>query len=211
MRYFPRRWRSSSFRLAAGFSRPQRAWVSTPSIKVPGPSTTTWERSAARVKNSDNSSINNGVYLEAIRETHDPSRHVKTIEDELKATIGQALGRQGHKILTAVQGMADALADYEDLLQHEHERSDDDVQACVVRYNERRREAIQARWELIVHRQAAGFIVSNHKYVMDNYPIAEALSADSTKQADTKNKKEEPPRKVFGDQLDWWQRIGRWR
>lgn len=38
-------------------------------------------------------------YLEHIRDVHDPSQHLKTIEDELKGTIGKALGKQGQKIL----------------------------------------------------------------------------------------------------------------
>ena len=38
-------------------------------------------------------------YLEAIRQTHDPALHIKTLEEELAGSIGQALGKQGRKVL----------------------------------------------------------------------------------------------------------------
>jgi hypothetical protein len=45
-----------------------------------------------------------------------PAWQVQTIEDELKATIGQALGRQGRKLLTALQqGMQREWQHYQDL------------------------------------------------------------------------------------------------
>ena len=179
----------------------------TPSIKIPGPATTTWERSAVRVKNTD---INN-PYLEAIRDTHDPTLHLKTIEDELKSTIGKALGKQGDKILQAVCQMKEEFQVYEKYLE-EHETIDHpEVQASAMRYNEIRKRAITARWELMVHRQAAGFIVNNHKYVMEHYPISEALPLSSSEEANKPIENKKKPAKKFGDQLDWWQRIGRWR
>jgi len=54
-------------------------------MRIPGPASTSWERGAKLVKDVDKVS---NRYLEAIRETHDPSFHIKTIEDELKETIG---------------------------------------------------------------------------------------------------------------------------
>ena len=76
-------------------------------------------------------------------------------------------------------------------------------------HNEYRKNCEKARWELIVHRQAVGFIVGNHKYVTEKFPIAEALPEEGiTKEEETAKPK---PKKVFGDQLDWWQKIGRWR
>ena len=54
------------------------------------------------------------------------------------------------------------------------ERCHPSVVKSAKRFNEHRQEAIKARWELTVHRQAVGFIVGNHQYVTQNYPIAEA-------------------------------------
>ena len=65
--------------------------------------TATWQRSAIKVKNTE--LYKDNPYLDAIRQTHDPSQHIKTIEDELKQTIGQALGKQGRKIQWAVTEM----------------------------------------------------------------------------------------------------------
>ena len=55
----------------------------------------------------------------------------------------------------------------------------------------------------------------NHKYVMEKFPIGEPLYeppeedvANGDMDMDKTSKKE--PKK-FGDQLDWWQTIGRWK
>ena len=158
----------------------------------------TWERAARRVKNVD--AEKDSLYMDAIRDTHDPSMHLKTIEDELKGTIGKALGKQGQKIHYHVTRMQEAYAQYQ-------EKPSPQVAAA---FNACRKQAIQARWELLVHRQAAGFIVNNHKYVMEHYPIADALPEDGEVDVRDEPKETKSP-KSFGDQLDWWQKIGRWR
>jgi len=83
-------------------------------------------------------------------------------------------------------------------------------------YNRHRASALQARWELIVHRQAVGFTVNNHGYVLESYPIPDALpvgdgerrrgGADEGSSSEKKLTSKELP-----GQLDWWQRVGRWR
>lgn len=42
---------------------------------------TVWERQAKSIQNTD---FENSKYLDTLRLTHDPSLHIKTIEDELK-------------------------------------------------------------------------------------------------------------------------------
>ena len=76
-----------------------------------------------------------------------------------------------------------------------------------------RKQAVQARWELMVHRQAAGFVVDNHRHVQKHYPISEALPLSTSEEANQPSSQpsKDKPRKKFGDQLDWWQKIGRWR
>ena len=71
------------------------------SYAATGPSTRlkSWESGARLVRNT---TVENNKYLEHIREVHDPSQHLKTIEDELKGTIGKALGKQGEKVLQAL-------------------------------------------------------------------------------------------------------------
>ena len=87
------------------------------------------------------------------------------------------------------------------------------------RYNEARERAITARWELLVHRQAVGFTVGNHAYVHNAFRIPDALPAklddllpnDDTMQQTKPPETVKPKKEKFGDQLDWWQRIGRWK
>lgn len=186
------------------------------SANGPSPTQTTWERAAVRVKNTDTEK--NNPYLDLIRDTHDPSLHLKTIEDELQGSIGKALGKQGQKILMFTKMMNQEYQRYEALLAQTGSSNlhtiKDELHNIAVKFNDHRKSAIQARWELMVHRQAAGFIVNNHKHVTEHYPIADALPTefDVDHANETSNDKvDESSKKQFGDQLDWWQRIGRWK
>ncbi|GAX25185.1 hypothetical protein FisN_16Hh022 [Fistulifera solaris] len=175
----------------------------------------TWQRAAVRVKNTETEK--NNPYLELIRDTHDPSLHLKTIEEELQGSIGKALGKQGQKIRLYVQLMQQEYQRYETLLQQTAEDQQTirkELAEVALAYNEHRKQAIQARWELMVHRQAAGFIVNNHQHVMEHYPIAEALPIDYDDKENlpkSESTRKEKKMQQFGDQLDWWQRVGRWK
>jgi len=198
-----------------------------------GPSeqqSTSWERGAKRVQHT---TIENNQYLEHIRDVHDPSQHLKTIEEELMGTIGQALGKQGEKIMVYRRLMEQERHRYEDLaknlkesrkdLKDDSNSMDDDdqlLQEYAISHNNYRKECLHARWELIVHRQAAGFIVENHKFVMKNYPIGDMLpvttnigtsSCESDTTLHNNDSSKTKKKKIFTDQLDWWAQIGRWK
>ncbi|VEU45333.1 unnamed protein product [Pseudo-nitzschia multistriata] len=189
-----------------------------------------WESGARMVQNT---TVEN-KYLEHIREVHDPSQHIKTIEDELKGSIGKALGKQGQKVLMYARLMEEERQRYQDLLlelrgqareAEPHtpspavERTDDvdrhpELSKIAISHNEYREQCLHARWELIVHRQAVGFIVGNHKYVTDKFPVGDALPVPSEDGEDERataaaSAEKSKKKKVFTDQLDWWQRIGR--
>jgi hypothetical protein len=118
-----------------------------------------WESGARLVKNIK---IEN-QYLDLIRDTHDPSLHIKTIEDELKGTIGKALGKQGDKVNMFLRAMEKEKQTYLKLLEEEkRDSSDPAVVEAVKKFNFYRKKGIQARWELIVHRQAVGFTVREY-------------------------------------------------
>uniref|UniRef100_A0A7R9ZS10 Uncharacterized protein n=1 Tax=Craspedostauros australis TaxID=1486917 RepID=A0A7R9ZS10_9STRA len=174
-----------------------RFFASPPTIKGPSQQLKSWESGARAVKNTQ---VEN-QYLEHIREVHDPSSHLKTIEDELKGTIGQALGKQGQKVLGGLQRM-------EAQRQVYLETGD---AAAAQQYNEERERTLKYRWELIVHRQAVGFTVGNHSYVLEKFPIPEKLAVGDEDVAEQEQEQPKEKKKKFGDQLDWWQRVGRWR
>jgi hypothetical protein len=169
------------------------------------------------VKNTDKSN----EYLDTIRKTTDPGLHLKTIEDELRGTMGKALGKQGEKILRFVRAMAKERQRYDELLEKgDTEIFSRDVKKTAERYNELRKEAMKARWELLVHRQAVGFIVDNHNTVARHFPIGGPLplridkdesGVDGRNGEDGRNGRVEAKKEKFGTQTDWWQRIGRWR
>jgi len=167
-------------------------------------------------------------YLENIRAVHDPSLHLKTLEDELRGTMGKALGRQGQKIMKSLRCMQQHREKYEKILLtlKEKRKEDESFQFSTLKnemretanlYNKFREQAKVARWELIVHRQAIGFIVNNHDFVIKKFPIGEPLPIDeesnSTQEGNTwkQNKAKDEIERNFTGQLDWWQRIGRWR
>jgi hypothetical protein len=191
--------------------------------KIGGKSGAVWERMAVAVKYSEKETTN--TYLNTIRATHDPTMELKTVEDELKGTIGKALGRQGHKIMLAKQLMEKELQRYNDLLKSHSTNQNSMCHADIINaarnYNEYRKQALQARWELTVQRQAAGFIVNNHNYVTEQYPIATALPVptenDTRENAMNNNNSNvtgtngDQKVKTVTDQLQWWERVGRWR
>jgi len=184
---------------------------------MPSRPSTSWERGAKLVKNTDTSN----QYLEHIRKTHDPALHVKTIEDELRGAMGKALGKQGEKILRFVKAMGQERKRYDELRADPHcSRSTDELERVVKRYNDIRSEALKARWELLVHRQAVGFIVDNHNTVANTFPIGDPLRLEDDENlspneesgdGETTGNAKEQERQQFGTQTDWWQRIGRWR
>jgi len=127
------------------------------------------------------------------------------------------LGKQGDKILNAIREMKEYKLRYDQSISEEsfHEAVD-----VAHRYNEARERAIKARWELLVHRQAVGFTVGNHAYVHNAFRIPDALPVklddlipnnDDSMQQTIHSETVKPKKEKFGDQLDWWQRIGRWK
>ena len=172
-----------------------------------------WESGAKIVKNTK---VEN-QYLDHIRDMHDPSLHLKTLEDELKGTIGAALGKQGEKILSTLRLMEEEKQKYYELLEDHGPNCRVAIESAK-QHNEYRQQCMKARWELIVHRQAVGFIVGNHKFVMEKFPIGDALPEDVVEDAvddatddESTTKTDFTAKRKFGDQLDWWERVGRWK
>lgn len=195
------------------------------------------------VKKTDTSN----QYLEHIRDLHDPSMQLKTLEDELKGTMGKALGKQGEKVLHHLRKMNEQKEKYEKMIEESfvmHSTSEDaeikntsldpnvhdlsklsecikkELFATIKNHNRFRQDAIQARWELLVHRQAIGFITQNHRFVHEKFPIPDMLdvpsglgeySINGNGKEKTKVRNTEPVKRNFGDQLDWWERFGRWK
>jgi len=151
---------------------------------------------------------------------HDPTVHVKTLEDEIRGTMGKALGSQASKILNYLKLMKQEREKYEALEQQiqmqTHSSSllemKQKLREIMIKHNEYHKEAHKARWELIVHRQAVGFLVRNHEIVYENYPIGDKIfEKEEGDQCRNNNIGETDEDHNFKTQLDWWQRIGRWR
>jgi len=199
-------------------------------LEPPSRSTTSWERSAQMVKKSAESKVNNvehREYMARISSMHDPSVHVKTLEDEIRGSMGKALGKQSLKIQLYLNLMKHEREKYDELakkienLPPNHIQNLDDMKRTLreiaMKHNGYRKEAHTARWELIVHRQAVGFIVRNHEIVLEKYPIGDKIpdvlnhcideQQSSNRTVDVKKSKSDS---FSTTQLDWWQRVGRW-
>ena len=111
-------------------------------------------------------------YLEAF----DPALHIKTLEEELAGSIGQALGKQGRKVLMWMKVMEQEKQNYENLIAKRAGLKE--IQKIVLTHNDAREKAITPRLELTVHRQAAGFRIKNHKFVHDMFRIDDKLSME---------------------------------
>lgn len=164
-------------------------------------------------------------YVDVVRQEVDPAAHLKTIEDELCAAIGKALGRQGEKVQRAICEMTQHHTQY---MQFLHAQAYKDASESATRYNDARKRAIQYRWELLVHRQAVGFTVDNHSVVHKTFPIDEVLPVETVEikiasrlladinkanNSDDYISLDKPvtKEKVWGDQLSWWENVGRWK
>lgn len=203
--------------------------------------TASWERGAKLVKDTNT----RNKYLEHIRDTHDPSLHLKTLEDELKGTMSKALGNQGGKVVQLLSRLDQERARYDEILSHSRDYDPSGNIKCqgsmdlsglshssksllfktVQNHNRLRKQALDARWELLVHRQAVGFITNNHKFVHEKFPIPDMLELPGNDEdwkdihndaiiqdaTSRKNVNKEGVVRNFGDQLDWWERIGRWK
>lgn len=199
------------------YSSPLSTSSSSNSPKAPTKAASSWERSAKLVKNTD---VTN-PYLDRVRaEVVDPALQLKTIEDELCGAIGKALGKQGEKVLMAIRQMKEEQARYLECIRG---RALEDALRSAQLHNDARKRAIKARWELLVHRQAVGFTVDNHRVVIETFPISEAplpekmeeilaiVSLEDNKPMPEGSSAKKTPKKVWGDQLSWWQSVGRWR
>jgi len=124
------------------------------------------------------------------------------------------LGKQGEKVLFAIREMKEHMNDYTKYIE---DQSYNEAFQSAQMYNNARRNAIKFRWELLVHRQAVGFTVDNHSVVHETYNIGDQLPTrledivDENGEPKQQHADESTKKKKWGDQLSWWQRVGRWK
>lgn len=101
-------------------------------------------------------------YLDRLRARVDPARAQSDLETEIRAEIAAALGRAEDKVNAALLRLELAGRALDDALGP-------DRPARTTDFNARRTDALHARWELLVHREAVGF---RRNGVLDElYPI----------------------------------------
>lgn len=102
-------------------------------------------------------------YLDRLRERLDVAAAQEQLEVEIVREMAQALGRAEEKVLVALLRL--------DVAARDIDRAADGAERgrLVLRYNEFRSEALAARHELLVHREAVG--IRRNQVLESLYPV----------------------------------------
>jgi hypothetical protein len=154
-------------------------------MKPPKEDQTSWKRLAEQIKQEKKSGEPQSEYLDRIRGSYDVNDHVLKIEEEVIQEIASSLGRTGDKcnykfyVMEAQGRMCDDVN-----AQARRNPGDPAIQAAleatVSEFNRMRKEAEEARKDLIIHRQAVGFQTSNHAAVYEKWPLPARRASDGT-------------------------------
>jgi hypothetical protein len=101
-------------------------------------------------------------YLERLRQRLDVEQAHATLEQEIVQEIAAALGRTATKLDYALLRLELAERDL-------RAATSDDVAACAARFDALREEALRARHELLIHREAVG--IRRNDVLEQLYPI----------------------------------------
>jgi hypothetical protein len=118
-----------------------------------------WKTLVSELKDSGYQS----PYLDRLRQRLDVEQAHATLEQEIVQEIAAALGRTATKLDYALLRLELAERDLRAAA------SDDDVAACAARFDALREEALQARHELLIHREAVG--IRRNDVLEQLYPI----------------------------------------
>lgn len=101
-------------------------------------------------------------YLDRLRQRLDVEQAHATLEQEIVQEIAAALGRTATKLDYALLRLELAERDL-------RAATSDDVAACAARFDALREEALRARHELLIHREAVG--IRRNDVLEQLYPI----------------------------------------
>lgn len=119
-----------------------------------------WKSLVERLENRDDFE---SPYLDRLKARLGVAEISRSIEREILEEMAYALCRSSDKLNVALLEV--------DLARHEatHAASVELRRAKVAQYHQRRREAMRARWEFIVHREALGLY--RHDIVDEEFPV----------------------------------------
>jgi hypothetical protein len=101
-------------------------------------------------------------YLDRLRARVDVAQAQTSLETEIIAEMASALGRAEDKLNVALLRLEIATRELADAGPSDRDR-------CLVAYDTRHREAIIARWEFVIHREAVG--IWRNELIEQLYPI----------------------------------------
>jgi hypothetical protein len=131
--------------------------------KAPSKAEPAWTRLANKLKNQEVPPHLADSVKNKVASVED---HVSHLEEELREEMAKALGKTGRTCvyLFSLLKAADAECDSADLTLEQRKEA-------IETYNEIRRSAEQARYELVIHRQAIGLTWRNQAIVEAEFPL----------------------------------------
>lgn len=122
-----------------------------------------WKRLVERLKAQDFES----TYLDRLDRRLTLAAGRSSLEEEIIEEMAYALTRSADKINVALLEL--------DVLRRDYDQAGSAAERkrLAEAFNEKRREAMRARWELMVHREALGFL--RHDGMEEDFPIPPAL------------------------------------
>jgi hypothetical protein len=108
------------------------------------------------------------VYLDRLRARVDVAQAQSSLEKEIIGEMAAALGRAADKVDAALLRLELATRELD-------AAGPDDRERCAAIYERRHAEATQARWELVIHREALG--IWRNELIEELYPIPVRRSA----------------------------------
>ena len=132
-----------------------------------------WHRIAAKVQDGDYEGAADSKYVRRVRESQrfDVKGHVEKLEEELLEEMAEALGRTVSRCDHAFAMLDVAMAEYAAAQSASEQESA--LRSLVML----RREAMERRTALMIHRQALGFRIRNEAEVRRFYPLPDLPAA----------------------------------
>lgn len=146
-----------------------RKYVSKPeSLSKPVPAYT---RLATKIQDTElETNFSNVKHLEQLRTVYNPLDALGKLEEEIAEEIASALGKTGGKCTVYFSMLRKIQLKYEALPAAHKDKGE-----TARLFNEVRALAREARRDLIIHRQAAGFTFQNHQIVETEFPLPPKL------------------------------------
>ena len=100
------------------------------------------------------------------------------LQEEILGEMAQALGTTADKLKVAIREVQSAAERVQKIDREDRPDRQQRLNKILEEYQKARVSARNRRQNLLIHRQACGFVVDNHKVVYKHYPIPPKMELD---------------------------------